>query len=241
MAMAKRILSAMTLLLAAAPAVAANGALFFSFDTYNALICAEVPCHCTNRMFVWAVLQGASQTGITGAEYRIETGPNNLPDPGWLFVETFEPGLTVLGTGALNPPDGDHRGVTLAWPSCQSGDGIKVLIETVDIFNADCAEGTLQLRGARRDPATNPFFQCPLFVLCDAPTYTKVCLGFNITQCQNPEPPFPMNATCSTSGIAYLNPQSPYFVCGESPPDPSDCKVAATPESWSRVKALYRD
>ena len=236
----KRTLLAIGFLLLAARSEAANGniVLVFEIDGQPAWGCnATVPCQCRVRMGVWALLQGQSEGGITGVEYRIEVGPDNQPDPGWLFAETFDPGLMILGPGALNPGDSNPRGVTAAWPSCQTGNGGMILIETVEILNMGCDAAALRLRVARADPASNPLFQCPLFVLCDAPVYTKVCLGFNITICRNPEPPFPINATCSTSGEAFLNRNHPLECSFVS----DDCLIAVQPESWSRVKALYRD
>ena len=50
-----------------------------------------------------------------------------------MFTETFVPGTIVLGTGAFNPGDIWPRGVTMAWPTCQQGDGYVVLIETVEV------------------------------------------------------------------------------------------------------------
>jgi hypothetical protein len=115
----------------------------------------------------------------------------------------------------------------VSWADCQTGDGSKVLIETVDIFNGGCDANELALKVVKHDVPSNQFYQCPLFVLCDAPTYTKVCLGSNITACRNPEPPFPNNAQCSTSGEAFVN-------------GSRNCTVAVTPTNWSSVKALYR-
>jgi hypothetical protein len=240
----RRILLIVGFLLVAARSEAQNGniLLFFEVDGQQTFCWnADVPCGCRIRMGVWALLQGQSAGGITGVEYRIEIGPNILPDPGWVFSETFNPGLTVLGTGALNPGDTNPRGVTAAWSSCQTGTNGMILIETVDILNMGCSAAELPLRVARADPASNPIFQCPLFVLCDAPVYTKVCLGSNITTCMNPQPPFPMNAMCSTSGEAFLNRVWPPSGPNECSVASNDCPIAAQPESWSGVKALYRD
>jgi hypothetical protein len=190
-------------------------------------------------MWVWGLLQGASSGGITGAEYKIQVGvDDNADDPGLLFVETFVPGAFVIGSGALTPPDNASRGVNVAWPACVPGDGSKVLIETVQILNlGNPFPSETRLRVVKHDQPANAFFQCPLFVLCDAPVYTKVCLGSNLTLCRNPEPPFPNNATCSTSGEAWLNPSPARFCSSGFTP----CTIAVEPQSWSRVKSLYKD
>ena len=211
----------------ASPSFAANGNIGLFFDTGAALCQAAVPCNTPVTMYVYALLQGASGIGFTGAEYKIQVGPNGNADPGWFFTETFDPAATVLGVGSLNPADNLQRGVNVAWPSCQVGDGTKVLIETVSIFNS-CNAAELALKVVKHDFASNQFFQCPLFTLCDDPVFTKVCLGSNQVLCRNPEPPFPNNATCSSSGEAYLN------------PGPTrNCTVAVTEATWSTVKSIY--
>jgi len=217
------------LVVAAAPTWAANGNIGMFFDTGAALCQAAVPCGSPVTMYVYGLLQGASITGITGAEYKIQIGTNNNPDPGWFFGESFDPAATVVGSGAMTPVDNGLRGVNVAWPTCQMGDGTKVLIETVMILNM-CDPAELALKVVKHDAATNQFFQCPLFALCDEPVFTKVCLGSNLALCRNPEPPNPNNATCSTSGQAYLN------------PGPTrNCTVGVETTSWSSVKGLYQD
>jgi len=196
-----------------------------------------IPCNCRGRLNVSAVV---GPEGITGAEYRITVGLNSNPDPGWLFVETFNPGALVLGTGSLNPPDNQTRGVNLVWPSCQTPVDGRVLLETVDVYNLGCSTAELRLRVEKRDQPSNQFFQCPLLVLCDDPTFTKVCAGF-VTTCQNPEPPFPNNAMCSTSGQAWINPGPTRFCCLSCPPLQADCTIDVERPSWSGVKSLYRN
>jgi hypothetical protein len=218
------------------PSWGANGNIGIYFDSSAAAYCANIECQCTGRLYVYGLLQGASVSGFTGAEYKVAVGPNTSADPGWLFSETFNPAATVLGTGSFNLGDPQQRGVDVVWPACQQGDGVKVLIETVDIYNGGCG-GELELEVVKHDTPSNAFFQCPLFVLCDAPVYTKVCLGSNLTLCRNPEPPFPINATCSTSGRAFINP-APWRGCGIAT---FPCQIGVERNPWSRVKALYRD
>lgn len=221
-----------TLMLAATPVFAANGNIGLFFDEGGALCQATIPCGGSARLYVYALLQGASGLGITGAEYAVAIGPNTNADPDYgFFNEVFSPGSTVLGS-AFAPGDPAPRGVNVAWADCQLGDGTKILIQTVDIVRLACVEPDveLRLRVTKKSFASNQFFQCPLFVLCDAPTYTKVCLGSNLTLCANPEPPFPINATCSTSGEAFINPAPG-----------RNCTVGVAQESWSGVKALFRD
>jgi hypothetical protein len=190
-----------TLVLAASPVMAANGNIGLYFDQ-------------------------------TGAEYKVQVGPNNNADPGWFFNETFDPAATTVGSGAFTPVDNAARGINVAWPACQHGDGVKVLIETVDVLNGNCSTAELQLKVVKHDSSSNQFFQCPLFVLCDDPTFTKVCVGYGVVNnCRNPEPPFPNNAQCSTSGVAYINPV----------PNRNCAIIGVQPTSWSTMKGLYRN
>jgi hypothetical protein len=238
----KRILLSLTLLSMAACSEAIAGDIVLTFEIADKAwwgCNVTIPCECRARMFVWARLSGESAGGITGVEYRIEVG-DVREDPGWVFIETFNSGLTILGTGALNPGDSNPRGIVAAWSSCQTGEFGQILLETVDIFNMGCDTTEKRLRVARADPASNPFYQCPLFVLCDGPVFTKVCVGSPVTMCMNPQPPFPNNAFCSTSGTAELNPVDS-SECFQSPEGAAECIIAVQPESWSRVKALYRD
>lgn len=220
---------ALALLVLAAPTWAANGNIGLFFDPGAATCQQTIPCLGSATLYVYGLLQGASQFGITGAEYKVRIGPNNNPDPGWFFTETFDPMATPLGSGAFSPVDTGTRGINVAWSNCQLGDGIKVLIETVDVINAGCSTAELGLMVIKHDLTSNQFFQCPLFVMCDDPVYTKICLGSNLALCQNPEPPRPINATCSTSGQAFLN------------PGPTrNCTVAVAQATWSGMKELYR-
>lgn len=230
--MSRRLLVVMALL-AALPsrALARDGEVSVVFDPGASLYCSTIPCACWQTAYVFAFFTGASQTGITGVEYAVT--PSN-GGTGYTFIETFQ-APTVVGLGAFPP----HGGVNVAWPACQTGDWTKLLIETVRILNvSDCSGDEVVLTVTKKYQASNQFFQCPLFILCDAPIYTKVCLGSNVTTCQNPEPPYPDNALCSTSGRAFLNPQYPY--CHDVLPA-SVCPVAAKPQAWSAVKQLYRD
>ena len=217
------------LVLASGPGWAANGNIGMFWDPAASLCQQTIPCGTSARLYVYALLQGASYLGITGVEYKIQVGTNNNADPGWFFSEIVDPSATQIGSGAFTPVDNGLRGMNVAWPTCQLGDGTKVLIETVDIFNAtNCNTTELGLKAVKHDSPTNQFFQCPLFVLCDDPTYTKVCLGSNVLLCRNPEPPNATNSSCSTSGEAFVN-------------GSRDCTVATQPSSWGRVKELYRD
>jgi hypothetical protein len=176
-----RAICAAVILLAATPVWASNGAIGLFFDVYGYSCSMPIPAGCSGRLYVVGLLKGSSASGFTGAEYKVRVGANSNADPGWVFSETFDPNAIVLGTGAFTPADPLARGVDVAWPLCQQGDGSRVLIETVDVFNVGGSTSELPLFVVKHDHASNQFFQCPAFVLCDAPVYTLVCLGTNLT------------------------------------------------------------
>lgn len=227
------------LLLAAAPVLASDGEIRLLFDPNQCR--GEIPCGESRTLFLYVELDGATSSGITGVEYAIQIGMDDAADPSWMFSETFSPGATAsVGAGAFHPPDiaayiprqNRGRGVNVAWGSCQLGEDDLVLIETVTITNVGCTSGELRLITNAHDLPRNTFFRCPLAVLCDGPTFTKVCLGRNVTPCVNPEGPRGDPASCSTSGEAVINPASN----SQSP-----CYVTAVEQAtWSNVKAIFR-
>ena len=208
----------------AGPALAANGNIGIYFDQDAALCQGSIPCGNVGTIYVYGLLQGSSGSGLTGAEYLVTPNSAALWTD-YLFNESFPLGATNVGN-AFGPT---ATGLNLAWASCQTGDGTKVLLETVQVLNLGCTGTEYKMTVTKKASASNQFFQCPLFTLCDDPVFTKVCLGSNIRTCQNPEPPFPNNATCSSSGTAYLNPAP-----GRS------CTVAVANGTWSSMKGLYR-
>jgi hypothetical protein len=213
----------LVVLLLAPPAPAMNGNLLISFNDYLGPTCTTATCqNPVLRFYVCALLMGASESGITGAEYKLQFGSGG-PDTGWMIQETAVPDATVMIGRALDL-SGVSSGVDLAWPTCQTGDGHLVVLEVYDAYYLDCQSARrYDLQVVKHDHASNQYFQCPLLVLCDAPVYTKVCVG-TVRVCQNPEPPFANNAMCSTGQQAWIN----------------YCPIAVEPTSWSAVKSIYR-
>lgn len=208
----------------AGPTLAANGNIGIYFDQDAALCQGTIDCGGVGTLYVYGLLQGSSGGGLTGAEYLV-TPSSAAMWTEYFFNEVFPPGAANIGSafGAA------ATGVNVVWGSCQTGDGSKVLLETVQVLRIGCTPTEFRMTVTKKTNASNQFFQCPLFTLCDDPIFTKVCLGSNIRTCANPEPPFPNNATCSSSGIAYLN------------PGPTrSCTVAVATGTWSSMKGLYR-
>ena len=234
---------ALLLLCAASAAGASNGEIGLFFDPQGSQCRKSIGCNESVTLYVYAILEGLSANGIGGAEYALRIGNDDQIDPGWMFDEAWSSSANVVLGSAVFPLDLEGvsrdrtyrgRGVNVAFPTCQSPDANgMVFLQTISVYNQGCETGELPLLVISHDQESSQFFQCPTFNLCDGPTFTKVCLGTNLTTCRNPMPPYRMNATCSTSGSAIVNPADG----GVNSP----CPTTAVQEwDWSRVKALYR-
>jgi hypothetical protein len=207
------------LVLLAPAAWAGDGGLGLFFDPSGRKCADAIPCSGSGTLYIYAILEGASAQGITGAEYSINIGSDGGPDRGWTFNESF-PGDAVAIGRAFDPPDLStviqpyyrRRGVNVAFQDCKLGEGHRVLLESVEIANTGCSTEPLPLLSVLKDIPTNPRFGCLLFTLCNAPAYTKLCLG-------------------TSSGGAIINPRP-----GQSAPCPSVAVVART---WSAIKQVY--
>jgi len=194
---------------------------------------------------VYADLKGASADGITGVEWAIELRPTNSATiPGYFVLPVPIHGASLqLGSAFLSQP----RGENLSWDVCKTGDmNGRIPLYQVFIFSqAPCGPSQQppqleMVAGAHSSPG-NIYFRCPLFTLCDGPTYTKVCLGDNLTLCKTMVPPFPIASTCSSSGEFSIN--TPGSGVGQCTPPPGKVAAAAAiakESSWGSVKALYR-
>jgi len=222
-------------------ATTSNGEIGLFFDPQGGECSQVVGCNETVTLYVCAMLQGSSAAGIRGAEYAIRLGADYRKDDGWMFSETWNPSATIVLGSAVFPLDIDNpvqdvafrgRGANVAFSTCQTGSGGLVLLQTVSITNVGCNVDEFPLQVISHDNASNPFYQCPLFNLCDDPVFTKVCLGTDLTICRNPRPPYAMNAVCSTSERALVNPAGSVA---------TDCKLTTVQQSaWSEVKEMYR-
>lgn len=208
---------------------------------------------------VYGQLQGASAGGITGVEFAGKIGPTTAADPGFILLEVPNPTATTMLGSAFMPPDpvaGTGRGMSLAWADCQTGTGGFVLLSTLIVIPLSAcgpgvAPGQFNLSAGQHGSPNNDFFRCPLFTLCDAPAFTKVCLGTNLTlcsafiipRCDLPgQPRCPQVATCSTSGsFAFNDPTNPTDLLGcVNIKKATLAQGAIEAETWGNVKALYR-
>jgi len=125
---------------------------------------ANVVANSPVTWYLIAVLGGdGAANGITGAEFRMDGTP-----AGWFVNPTSNPASNIaLG----NPITG---GCNIAFPSCQVGQNGFVLLYTVSGFAT--SGPTARFIVAGHSSPSNPDFHCPLLVLCDPPTFTKVCV-----------------------------------------------------------------
>lgn len=122
--------------------------------------CLTIPAVGVQDAYLVATLAGETSSGILGVELRVQ----GLPE-GWIGVFTPDPSiLVVIG-------DLFEEGVAMAYPTCQLGQGGKVVLGVVTIVALTDESARLQV--VRRDPPSNPTFPCPLFFLCDNST---VCM-----------------------------------------------------------------
>jgi hypothetical protein len=135
--------------------------------------CSQIPPWSGKTLYVVASLAGASASGVTGAEFRVEvTNPS-----GWFVSYAAPNGSTPLGNPMdiepANPDDGS--GLTIAFSDCRVPDAAgKVTLGTIAIYNAGASSTLLLVK--RHSTPSNASYPCPLFVLCDAPVYSKVCM-----------------------------------------------------------------
>jgi hypothetical protein len=134
------------------------------FDRGGTNCSGDIPIAGMLTLHVVLLPDGATYSGITGAEFRIETGSAT----GYLFQgETVEPDAFFVGS-ALG------SGINVAFPGCRSGTAVPLL--RFQVFNAGAGVTDGEVRVSTRRPPSNLLFPCALAVECDDPVYTKVCV-----------------------------------------------------------------
>ena len=113
-----------------------------------------------------ALLDGEAAAGIIGAEFRLDSFPS-----GWFVTAVPNPAANfVLGDPIV-------EGTNLAFDACQGSvlPAAPVLLFTLNYFATSTLDQHVMSIVAHSMPS-NPQFNCPLVVLCDPPTYTKLCV-----------------------------------------------------------------
>jgi hypothetical protein len=132
-----------------------------------------VPAFTGTTLYVIAKTAGASANGISGAEFRIEVSNPT----GWFFSyyppSGSTPMGTILDTDPGNPSDGS--GLNIVFPTCQQPVSSTIFLGTISLFNAGGSPTSLSVK--RHSNPTNPGYTCPLFTLCDDPSFSQVCMS----------------------------------------------------------------
>lgn len=146
--------------------------------------CATIPQYTSAMLYVVARTAGATQNGITGAEFRIEVSNPT----GWYISYTAPNGTIALGNPIdVNPDSTDTSGLNIAFRSCQqaSANG-SIRLGTVWLFNAGGSATTLLVK--RHNRPSNLNFMCPIFTLCDEAVSTVCMTPYSGSPCSTAKP-----------------------------------------------------
>jgi hypothetical protein len=154
-----------------------DGLLGVFFDP-NAQNCAgDVPTAGSATLYLCFEPSGSASGGFTVAEFRIESSDASYAFQGWSSADASVIG-DPLGNG----------GADVAFADCQSGGTIA--IGRFNVLNLGSGARDAELHVVAKRPPSNQFFPCPLVVLCDLPTATKICVEGGKT-ILNPSAPRP--------------------------------------------------
>jgi hypothetical protein len=173
-----------------------DGSIGIYFDREGTICQGTIPPGPTgSTVYVLAKLAGQSAGGIAAAEFRFTGVPAS-----WEVFPVANPDHLTQGNPFL---DGVVSGF-----ECESKTPT-ILLYTVLVL-AHSEETNVQFQIEQRNPPANPSFPCPHVNLCDAPTYTDVCV----------------------EGL-------PCFVNATTPRKCGD-PLAVSAVSWSGLKLLFR-
>ena len=168
-------------------------------DAAGTTPCTTVPPLSGTTLYVIAKLQGASASGISGAEFRIE-----VENPtGWSFNYTPPSAPVVIGNALdLYPQDpNDGSGVSIAFDACREPTGGQASMGTITVINFTGGPNHLFVK--RHSTPRNPGYQCALFTLCDDPEFSKTCMILNVAP--------PCSLTTSKTSLKSTEADSPVF------------------------------
>jgi hypothetical protein len=202
----------------------ANGYIGLYADMAGTQCCISAPAGMPVTFHFVATLAGLTTGGISGAEFRMETS-SDISGAG--FFQAFSPaaGALVIGSSPFDfnqtdPTPPASEGINIAFPECQMGTGGRVYLGSMSAFITG-AITNVEVQTLRRNPPTNVVEgDCPLVTLCDAPTFTKVCLTIP-TGAHGESINFKSGINLATCNTACT-------------------PVAVSDNTWSGVKDLYR-
>jgi len=200
-----------------------NGYLGVYGDLAGTQCCITAAPFTPSNAYLISTLAGLTADGVTGAEFRVEIYP--APTGAYIIQWTPNPSLAVsLGSPVDDTPldPNDPKGCNLAFATCQPvTPGERINWGTLGFVALSATPPEIALRIRQKTPPSNPTLKAPLFVLCDAPTYTAVVMTLTQDDLGGEEP---------VAFTAYVNKNG----CTECGP------VAVTPATWSGVKGLFR-
>jgi hypothetical protein len=159
---------------------------------------------------VWVNLDGAAAGGITGAEFRVD------PTMGYggAFFNGYTASVTPDAPITIGNPFSEG-GTNGGFTSCQTASRVRLMtFQLIDM--TETSDVWLNVRQHAFPP--NYTFQCALLTLCDAPVFTKVCVG-------------------GTGNEIHW-----YSIVNPTNGAASDCApVSVAEKTWSEIKSLYRN
>lgn len=145
-----------------ARAQAQNGILGIYTDQDGSSCSTRLAAGRMTTLYVVFRPEGVTRSGITGAEFRIDTSGARS----YVFQNESAPDATIyLGT-ALG------AGTLVTYAGCNSGLALPVL--RLLVLNPGTGANDARLRIVSRSQPSNPTFLCPVMVLC---SYALVCVG----------------------------------------------------------------
>lgn len=201
-----------------------NGYIGIYADPQGVSPCVSVPQGSGATLYLVATLGGPSASGISGAEFRIEVGS----PAGWFVSFTPPSGAVALGQALDTDPENanDGSGLNLSFAACQTGGAGRVPLGTIGVFNLSGSPTSLTVK--RHSTPSNSSFICPLFVLCDEPVYSKLCLSEG-------------GEGCTLGKMAALASSDPaYFVAGLNGLTPVDPAVRGEPRPMEADGLIVR-
>ena len=162
--------------------------------------CMQMQAFVPTTISIIAFRSDQTVEGIRGAEFRVD----NL-DPTW-FVS-----IPTGPCADCEPSGTPASGLTFAFASCRHDPACTTRIADLQVIALSVpAHRFLTIRESLNP--TNPAFQCPTLVLCDAPNFTRIC---------------------ATGGTLEINGS---MTCAVDGPPRGDCSVGVQSDTWSRVK-----
>ncbi len=190
--MTRRVLVAALLSLTLSSVASSGNFVGLYADAEGTQPCANVPPFSAKTLYVIAKLDAVMSAGLSAAEFRIEIG--NLT--GW-WASYTAPGTAnlVIGDPIDSDPDPNAGGgIRLAFPMCQAPLNGMVNLGTITMFNITGSSTSLRVK--RHSTPSNPTYMCPLFVLCDDPVFSKLCMSAGeATSCSTLTVPKPGQVT----------------------------------------------